>query len=478
MENNTTTFTSKKFTLWSFHRGSFSFFRKNTVTISDNALTIVEGKYSSTFLLSELECAADEKFFLSRYAKVHVAKKSSADPDLVVDYFYVQKSELARLEATLRENKAFCYSDENLVIRGNGSFFGKMLTGHKPSLWCNKQHLISSEKVMLKEYIDTPEVKYCYTQGKLTEDLYIGASMTQRITFENVNKEVAARVRGYINIFDGGQEASESFSDGWSFKALYNPKYWFIKASIGFNDKGIVYKQKTFKTNDELFLPFDKISFALVNGSWWWPFSKKITIWGEQNIEPLREFPRDAANAISKRLEQAGIKKFEGKAYTASVYSKWQGVIFGVLTLGIWYIIRLAARKISGQNKIMTCNDLMAWSGKVDYPLWDGGDVAGMVNDGKYTFVFSPSCVTEVAFVKRKWYHLWGWLYIMIETDNIRVGHGAASQGEHRRILEMHKIWKGRAEDIINELEKRGFSGTDDGSLRSWAKDYVKKNED
>ena len=349
----------------------------------------------------------------------------------------------------------------------------KLITGNRNSLWLNTRHIISSEDIEYGWCVNIKDIKYFFTRGIIYNNLYIGSDKNIRLSC--VSNSDVKEVQDYI-LLNGGNiaaEASESHSDSWSPKVIFSPSLWFCHSSIGFTDTGVVFKQKTFKTNDNIFLPYDKINLATYKSKWYWIFTKDISIFGEQNILPRRRYSKTSVSAIQKVLEANGVKAINGEEFRPSYHSSWFGILLSIITLSVYHWLIVAASFISNRNTLTVGDKKMAWNGKIygftadKNGSWNRKEMKNLT-----TLALDANDVRSVVYIKKHWYHLWGYLFIWAHPYNIRVLEGEASQHSVDYDLEMCKIWSWNVSSVRNSLKDAGFEANKelDKFYKKWAK--------
>ena len=265
-----------------------------------------------------------------------------------------------------------------------------------------------------------------------------------------------------------GEISNKTFNHTFSLNVLWSPSLWFTSSSVGLGDKGVTLSQKTFKTSDNIFLPYEKVYFA-ASAKKWYQFSSKLFIFGEQNIVPLRRFKTDDAKRIVEELRERGVGKVEGASFSESYHSSAFGVIFSVLTLGIWHLITVLFSK--ERNTLVVGEDKFVWNGNIWLMNLEKNERVKNKDNQKF-LAGNIQGIKDVYFYKKKWYHLWGTLFIWTHPDNIRTLAYEGSQDSQDYDIEMGKIYSCTAKNILKALEEGGFQK--DSSLRKLYKKWVK----
>lgn len=455
------TFSTQHFHLWPFV-GFFSSWRGfcptyTTIIGSDSIVLMCNGKKIHSFQPSEIEaCTMDKTWF--GFGSIRIAlsyKNSNYEKEKRGDqwYFfrnefsYVKEEDKSILINAIKETEAKCFNSKSVSLRND-------------TIWMSNEYIIEYDGKAEVGFwaLSMPEIKYYYSQNSIIPFmkpvLVTGADHALRIKDLN-NTDVDALKQHVIN--NGaklGEISNKTFKEAWYLSVLFSPKLWFNHVSVGLGDEGITFSQKTFKTNDNLFLPYDKVNFAISNKKWYWFFTRRLIIFGEQNIIPKRRLYAGDAKRVVKELREKGISEFEGDSFSESYHTSGLGVLLSIVTIGIWhFIVMLFSKK---RQSIMVGEKLMAWTGKVWLINFDSYSREMSKNKLQF-YAGEASDVRAVCYRKKHWYHLWGRLYIWVHPSNIRVLAYEADQSSQDYDLDMGKIFSWTASSISNALKSAGF---------------------
>lgn len=504
------TFSSKTFHLWPFGgrgKGFLSwrgFSETNEVTINESEFVIDWKKGKNVFSTKELEfCIVKHRCMKLANAKVYVGMDRSIDKPkdwnyvwrfMSHDYFYIDEQDLKQLENTLRSHNPICYSSDSRVVYSKAPWYriDMLISDNRSSMWINKKHILSSFNIdrPLWGGLDIDKVKYFYTKGMLTRDLFVGAESSLKLL--NVTSENVKEIKDFLmnNGANFASDADIEYNDMWTPNVIFSPSLWFTHSSIGFTDAGLVYKQKTLKTDDTIFLPWNKINMASEEGKLSWLFTKSINIFGEQNILPKRRYPKKAVKEIIKTLEEKGVKSFDGKTFQASHHTSWFGILLSIVTLSIYHWIIVALGKMKKRDSLVIGDKKMMWDGKFFYYNSSDEDdwwTKKLSEETKIkTLVAENTEVWDVWFVKKRWYHLWGYELVRVWPHNIRafdnlIDKAGADQHSVYYVFIHKKIWTWNASAIKKEFVNNGYryEAVDEKYhkiFKKWAKLYVKEN--
>lgn len=462
-------FNSKTFHLNPFlKRKGIGFISQQTISVSDTELQIIDGTYSVTIPIKELEYVVRKnRWFNLGNPEIRIGwSRDTSNPEeknyLTGNWFYILKEDYERLVNAIKSADPICYRDNALIIN------------RREVMFMNPHHVISSQKV--KRYhanmLNSEDVKYVYSSGFIRPDLYIGTDATY-LKIAGVKNDDAKAALDYLSAYNENfcESAAEYLTDAFHPKVLFSPKLWFTHSKIGFTEKGILYNQKTFKTNDNIFLPYDKVNLATFQRNWLWPFCQKVEIFGEQNILPGRKYSNSAISAIRQELDKRSVGKFEGECYTPSYLSKWWGVLLSITI--VYYLLVMALKSMSKRNKLYISDASILWTGDVFAFNPDGGESRHKLSQS--AVIVSTEDVRAVAYVKKRWFHLWGYICIWAHPSNIRVGAEEASQASTDYDLTMGKVWSWQASSIKSGIERAGFTEDSDRQkfYKKWAKSWL-----
>ena len=474
-----TIFFVKQFHLWPFVGFFYSwrgFYPTYTTTIDSNGVTLERnGKKLHTFQPSEIEaCAMSETWFGLGSLKMAVSyKNDNYEKEKRGDqwYFfrnefsYIKKNDKEKFINALKDVDAKCFNCNSVSLRND-------------MLWMSNEYIIEYDGNSEIAYwaLSMPEIKYYYSQNSIIPFkkpvLITGADHALRIKKLSSSDVETLKQHVINNGAKLGEISNKAFHDAWYLSVLFSPKLWFTHVSVGLGDEGITYSQKTFKTNDNIFLPYNKVNFAISNKKWYWFFTRRLIIFGEQNIIPKRRLYSADAKRIVEELREKGVSEFEGDSFSESFHTSGLGLLLSVVTVGIWhFIVMLFSKK---RQSIMVGEKRMAWTGKVWIINFDNYS-REMSKDNLQFYAGEVSDVRAVCYRKKHWYHLWGCLYIWVHPSNIRVLAYEADQSSQDYDLNMGKIFSWTASSICNALNNAGFE--EDSERKKFYKSWIRHLE-
>ena len=105
---------------------------------------------------------------------------------------------------------------------------------------------------------------------------------------------------------------------------FYNPACWFHRDQICVTDDAVVYTRKTLFRDEMAYLPIKRIDLFIVGSGW---FTRKIQIFGEQNIVPRYSFSKALANELEELLKKHNVTTVEGDSFHSSYWhmTNWFG---------------------------------------------------------------------------------------------------------------------------------------------------------
>lgn len=447
------------------HKG-LGFISRQTIRISDSELQITEGKYSATIPVKELEYVVRKnRWFNLGNPEINIGWSGNSDDSAYMlsgNWFYISKEDYENLINAIKAAKPICYKEDALII------------DRSQSLFMNPKHVISSKEVGRYHAwkVNAEDVKYVYSAGVLSKNLYVGSDATLLKMKGCKDADVTAAL-DYLSTYNENfrETAAEYHTDAFHPSVIYTPKLWFTHSKMGFTEKGILYNQKTFKTNDNIFIPYDKVNLAIFQRNWLWPFAQKVEIFGEQNILPSRKYSNSAISAIKDELDKRSVGKFDGQCYTPSYLSRWWGVLLSVTI--VYYLVVRLLKSVSKRNKLYVSNQSVLWTGEVYAFNPEEGDGRNKLSQS--SVLVRAEDVRAVVYVKEKWYHLWGYLCIWAHPSNIRAFAEEASQSSTDYDLKMGKVWSGQASSIRSAIASAGFSEDSDRQkfYKKWAKESL-----
>ncbi len=482
--DNSITFLSKTFRFWPLSgRNGLGFIEKASVTISGGEILVEWKNVSIKYNINDLEYVfRKNRFFNLRNPAMYLGNSEKSST------FYIHHKDYEKLLIALRQFEPLCFSSETEMLEEEFKWyqFFKHLFGIKKTVWINSKNVFSSEKitnvtsdrrshsaVIKHEYVATEEIKYFYTRGIIYNNLYVGCD-THYIKLVNASNDTVKRAQLFLSSFIGNitDEIADVYNDVFTLNVIFKPSLWFAHSSIGFNDKGIVYKQKTFKTNDNVFIPFEKINNLNYEGKWYWFTTKKLILYGEQNILPLRRYSKWDAHKIAEKLKKEGIKTISGIAYKSSYHTSWFGILLSILTIGLYHWIIVAFSK--KRDKLIISENIIIGNSKI-YTCTPEANRYRQEIKGLTSFICDIKDVKSAIYVKKHWYHLWGRLFIWSHPSNIREHLFEANQHSIDYDSEIGKIWSWNAKRAISDLRSNGYypDSERDKSFKKWAKSYL-----
>lgn len=455
-------FSTRQFHLWPFYGFLkwMGFFPEHSIIVNENAITLqINGKEIRTLSPEGIEAAhffstwyglGKTKLGLSSKQGKYEKEKRGDCWYFLTNYFgYVSPNDQDALIDSFKEAHVKCFNETSISLRGG-------------SLWMGRDYVVEYYNNKAKGYwaLAIPELKYFYTEKSLKPwkkpILVTGSDHPMRIA--NLNGADVDNLK--LHIINSGAKFGDindsAFSHAFSPSIIFHPSLWFTSSTIGLGDEGVSFTQKTFKTNDNIFLPYEKIYYAISPASWY-NMTRKIYIYGEQNIIPKRRFSSSDAVRIINELREKGIGQIEGEEFSASHHSSWIGILLSIVTLGIWHIFVVFFFK--KPKSITIGEEKFVWHGK--YMLLDGNNLKCKKPVGMEDFVVGNiSDIEHTNYHKKHWWHLWGSLLIRTRLTNIRsAAYEAAQFTATSYELQMAKIYFWRASKIISSIE----DGLDEG---------------
>lgn len=113
----------------------------------------------------------------------------------------------------------------------------------------------------------------------------------------------------------------------FSSSVLANPLNifrWIYPDNISITDKALLFTKKTFRKDEMIYLPYERINFLLSKRG---IFFKRFDIFGEQNILPKYSFSKSDYNQIKEEIKRKGVETIYGRTYHSTyLYPKnWFG---------------------------------------------------------------------------------------------------------------------------------------------------------
>ncbi len=377
----------------------------------------------------------------------------------------------------LKTNNAICYQDGSNVVTTNVPLWKiwRRLFSDTDNLWMNSRHVVSDKEIGgLLHGIIIPQIKFFYTKGFFSHDLYLGARGAIRV--DNVSSGDKAAIESHLKN-NGAKIALDSladYNDVFTLGDLFKVKNWFVSSTISVTKNGIKMTQKTFKTNDNIYLPFEKINFAETYGGHSLFGARHIRIYGEQHIMPIRKYSKSATKEILKCLEEHGIHAVKGEKFSPSYHSSWIGILLSIVTLSIWHWIVVfftSSKKRNGLTLDAT-QKKASWEGPL-YVVFKEKNEDPKKDDGsKLTFELSD--LEGIIYYKKHWYHLWGYLCLTVHPYSFR-----DDQMSKDYTFLLGKCWSWKAKHAISQFvacgHKRDYSGSLKKNMKWWAKYILNK---
>lgn len=470
-------FTTKQFHLWPFYNGFTwrGFLPTYSVTVDNEGISFtINNNLIEKYTAEEVEASLfNSTWFGLGKTKIVFSKKFNCDKEKRGDHWYffhnvccyLDPMQVSEAINAFKEIDTKCFNDQSISLRD-----GK--------LWMTSDYIIEYDGNDKSPFwaLSIPHIKYYYTQKNLNPFakplLVTGSDHPLRI--ENLNSDDIERLK--LHIIENGAKLGDvsnvTFKHAFSFNVIFSPSLWFTSSTIGLGDEGVNFKQKTFKTNDNIFLPYDKINVAISCGAWY-NLTREIYIYGEQNIIPIRKFWTSDAKRIVNELKEKGVEELEGEQFTESYHSSWFGVLLSIITLGIYHLIIMAISK--KRKSIVVGKDLFTWNGDLWLFAPDKYIREKPKNNLRF-FAAKADDIIDIYFYKRHWYHFWGYLFIWVRPSNIRSLAYEASQMTQDYDLEMGKIYSSKASKIKSLFEEKGYiqDSKRHKLYKSWIKSFIK----
>lgn len=477
MDNNSNN--KVTFKAWAFHLNPFGgrgfwrgFVERNTIEVTSEDITVESGKFRSVFPIAKLEILYTERkrwfgFGLKRYV-LGLEKKD----DLDLDYFYLNDDNFKELRDGLQSLGACFGDDQHLLVESRRS---------KIKLWANSTNVYTITYGWFRKFVRhrkaIKDLKYAYSRGLISKNTYLGNDYSS-LKIKNITAESMRNIFAFVKQHGGNldeNEADESYSDIFSPTVIFHPTQWFYHSSIGFKDGGVVFKQKTFKTDDNIFLPYDKINMIVCKHSLV-SFGAKIQIFGEQNILPKKQYSKGDAHAIEQKLFDNGVKSLQGEAFLPSYHTSWIGILLSIITLSIYHWLVVAFTK--KRNQIIIGDKKFSWNNKVYAYSPDIDKNKRQLVKGVDGFVCNCDEIKDCVYLKKHWYSLWGYLFIWVHPSNIRILEGEASQSSVDYDVELSMVWFSQVRRLKEVLKDNGYdyNNSNDGHkfYKSWCKHWIK----
>ena len=163
---------------------------------------------------------------------------------------------------------------------------------------------------------------------------------------------------------------------------LIKPSLWTLQESIGFANDGVVFESRKGGKRERLFLPFSEINYVLAKKNF--VGSNSIVICGQQNIATKLRFSNTVIQEVLDKLKDAKLSVPVG-----DVRPTWM--------LGLF-------------KNPMAKRRLTIFSDKIIYYDSKTNDVIS----------FKPEDVINLAWKKKEFYYLVGYLFFEVHSSNIR----------------------------------------------------------
>ena len=128
---------------------------------------------------------------------------------------------------------------------------------------------------------------------------------------------------------------------------------------------------------------------------------------------------------------------------------------------------------MSKRNKLYVSDQSVLWTGEVYAFNPEEGE--GRKKLSQSSVLVQAEDLRAVVYVKKKWYHLWGYLCIWAHPSNIRAFAEEARQSSTDYDLKMGKVWSWQASKIRSAIASAGFSedSGDQKFYKKWAKESL-----
>jgi hypothetical protein len=422
---------------------------------SEKAVLSRNGKNLDTYELNHIEaCMMKTPYMgLSRNKKIRFAKLNKKTDSTQNSYyfdmraFYVNKDKINEFINVLKSMDAKCCSTKSIVLSSGNVYMGP-------------DYVIEYGKDEIDHKgISTKDIKFYFTKKSSIlpwskkRELITGAN--EHIKIEGVESADIKKFEKYIveNGAKFGGDNNKSYQDRFTLSQLIHPSLWFTKSNIGLGEEGVSFSQKTFKTNDNVYLPYSKINYISADKKWYNLFTRKVKIYGEQNITPKRPYSSSDVKEIVETLNKRGIIKFSGETFKSSYHGNLLGALF-----------------TSKRNTLTIDSKKIGWIGSI-YILNDDEEKKKTSKDKAFAGGINDICYA--VYKKKHWWNLRGNFFMLVRPHNIRELSGDAHQDSFYYDFELYKIWSGTASDIKERLTNGGY--VEDEECQ-WFKKWCKKN--
>lgn len=168
------------------------------------------------------------------------------------------------------------------------------------------------------------------SKGLLNQDIYCGYH--RQISVKKVPVAAANEFYGWCKKRSArlNEKGEEFISSIWPH--IFNPACWFFRERIVLTPKAIIYHSKKLRKDEMVYLPYKRTQLMLMGTGL---FTRKLEIYGEQNILPRWSFCRSTVQQIHEIIASKNIESTSGRSYHSTYLfpSNWFGRGARVLTL-------------------------------------------------------------------------------------------------------------------------------------------------
>jgi hypothetical protein len=439
------------------------FVRENQIILSDSEIIILKKNKTVSYPYAKLDfCIVWRRMMNLRNSCIYLGYSEAAG-QIRGEYCYLQPDNCQTLLDELKERNAKCFLLENKVVTATCPWYS--LNRNKDTLWLNNQYVISSD-LAKRSILFKPQyplligsIKFVFTQ---MGNLRLGPD--PQLMVKSVSKFNVMDTNLYLA--DAGCQVCAKMDVAYDSLG-----YGFTHATIGFNDKGLIYSYKNRTDVDRAFLPYDKINLFSCFGLGWF---YTLIILGEQNIMPNIIFSLPDTRSIYEQLKAHGVASVkDGKIYRASLHSSWYGILFSFLTLGIYHLLVSLFLKLRNKqaNAAIICENKVVTRGKIYRHT--GDDETSFNRTSFFACAADIENVKAVVYIKKKWFYLWGTVFMRMQPENIREEVDAEGNASVKYDFEMHNVWFWRYYLLIHRLKSRGYKSN--LMFRKQYKKWVKK---
>lgn len=259
-------------------------------------------------------------------------------------------------------------------------------------------------------FVKVSDVAFFNESGVVNKKIYFG--YLDQIEIKSPGKGVATQLKTFIMNNGGkiGKQTQQNYKSSFRLSKIYNPSYWFTKETISFNEEAMIYHQKTFFTQDSMYIPYDKMVIVLASKGY---FRKRIIVLGEMHMLTKQPFSKSVANEIVKHIAGHGVSAtMSGQSFGPSkLWFRW---------LHTWY--KPDAKIIVDETR------LFIQPGQMGGMFTSVGGLSAKVEDCssyeeqriKKIGVVQKSAIKSANFAKNHWWNLFGVLNITFSAESIR----------------------------------------------------------